>query len=900
MPSVDVVDLSRLQFAVTALYHFLFVPLTLGLSWILVIMESVYVMTGREIYRDMTKFWGKLFGINFAMGITTGITMEFQFGTNWAYFSHYVGDIFGAPLALEGLMAFFLESTFVGLFFFGWDRLGKIQHLVVTFLVALGSNLSALWILIANAWMQNPVGAEFNVDTMRMELASFADLLFNPVAGPKFVHTLAAGYVAASMFVLGISSYYLLRLRDPSFAVRSFAVAAGFGLASVLSVIVLGDESGYTTGEVQKVKLAAIEAEWETAKPPAAFTAFGFPDTAAEKTHFAIKIPYLTGLIATRSVDTPVAGHQEPEGSARSPHPQRHESLRGAAAAQIRRPLARGESRVRPSQGRPRLRPAAQEVHGERRGRDTRADSIRGQRHDSECRADLLVVSHHGRPRPLVPVRLRRGVPRARAAPARAQPLGDEARAVEHSAAVDRRRVGWIVAEYGRQPWTISEILPTICRCRRSRRADRVQPGRLHRVLHGAARRRALPHVQVHAARPVVARHRALPRRGGEVMIYVFDYATLKVIWWAVVGVLLVGFAILDGWDLGVGMLLPYVGRTDDERRVVLNAVGPTWEGNQVWFITAGGATFAAWPLVYATAFSGFYIALILVLFALFLRPVGFDYRSKVADPRWRSAWDWGIFVAGFVPALVFGVAFGNLLLGVPFHFDGDQRSFYTGSFIGLLNPFALVAGLVSVAMLTMHGGIYLQLRTEGAVQARAMRAARVAGIVFLAAVRRGGLLDRDGHRRLTRSSRCRRPIPAFAPTAKTVERLPAGWLANYSKYPWTIAAPLAAFGGTLLALIASALRRAGVAFIFSCVGVAGVVLTAGFALFPFIMPSSSMPASSLTVWDAVSSYRTLQVMLWAVVIFLPLIIVYTSWVYRVMRGKVTTEHVREADHSLY
>jgi cytochrome d ubiquinol oxidase subunit I len=268
-------------------------------------------MTGKEIYRDMTKFWGKLFGINFAMGVTTGITLEFQFGTNWAYYSHYVGDIFGAPLALEGLMAFFLESTFVGLFFFGWNRLSKVAHLGVTFLVALGSNLSALWILIANAWMQNPVGAEFNPDTMRMELTSFFDLVTNPVAGPKFVHTVAAGYVAASMFVLGISSYYLLRLRDPSFAVRSFAVAAGFGLASSLSVIVLGDESGYTTGEVQKVKLAAIEAEWETEAPPAAFTVFGFPDQDAEKTHFAIKIPWVMGLIATRSVDTPVTGIRE-------------------------------------------------------------------------------------------------------------------------------------------------------------------------------------------------------------------------------------------------------------------------------------------------------------------------------------------------------------------------------------------------------------------------------------------------------------------------------------------------------------------------------------------------------------------------------------------------------------
>jgi cytochrome d ubiquinol oxidase subunit I len=311
MPSAEVVELSRLQFAVTALYHFLFVPLTLGLSWILVIMESVYVMTGKQIYRDMTKFWGKLFGINFAMGVATGLTMEFQFGTNWAYYSHYVGDIFGAPLAIEGLMAFFLESTFVGLFFFGWQRLNKVQHLAVTFLVALGSNLSALWILIANAWMQNPVGAEFNYETMRMELTSFTELLFNPVAGVKFVHTVAAGYVTASMFVLGISSYYLLKKRDIGFALRSFAVAAGFGLASVLSVIVLGDESGYTTGEVQKVKLALMEAEWETQTPPASFAVFGIPNEEKERMDYAIHVPYVLGLIATRSVDQKVLGIKE-------------------------------------------------------------------------------------------------------------------------------------------------------------------------------------------------------------------------------------------------------------------------------------------------------------------------------------------------------------------------------------------------------------------------------------------------------------------------------------------------------------------------------------------------------------------------------------------------------------
>ena len=311
LPSAEVIDLSRLQFGATALYHFLFVPLTLGLSWILVIMESVYVMTGKEVYRDMTKFWGKLFGINFAMGVTTGITMEFQFGTNWAYYSHYVGDIFGAPLAIEGLMAFFLESTFVGLFFFGWDKLSKQKHLMVTFLVALGSNLSALWILIANGWMQNPVGAEFNFETMRMEMTSFAALLLNPVAQVKFVHTVAAGYTTASMFVLGISSWYLLKKRDVGFALRSIAVASGFGLASVLSVIVLGDESGYTTGEVQKVKLAAIEAEWHTEEAPAAFTLFGLPNQKDEHTDYALKVPYVMGIIATRSLDEQVTGLSE-------------------------------------------------------------------------------------------------------------------------------------------------------------------------------------------------------------------------------------------------------------------------------------------------------------------------------------------------------------------------------------------------------------------------------------------------------------------------------------------------------------------------------------------------------------------------------------------------------------
>jgi cytochrome d ubiquinol oxidase subunit I len=311
MITENLVDLSRLQFAITAFYHFLFVPLTLGMSFILAIMETVYVMTGKVIYKDMTRFWGKLFGINFALGVTTGLTMEFQFGTNWAYYSHYVGDIFGAPLAIEGLVAFFLESTFVGLFFFGWDRLSKVGHLTVTYLTAIGSNLSAVLILIANGWMQNPIGAEFNPVTMRMEMTSFSDLIFNPVAQDKFVHTISAGYVTGAVFVLGVSAWYLLKGKNIEFARRSFRIAASFGLAAVLSVIVLGDESGYTAAEVQQSKMAAMEAMWETEPAPAGLTLFGIPDPEKEVTKYEVKLPYALGLIGTRSTDKTIPGIKE-------------------------------------------------------------------------------------------------------------------------------------------------------------------------------------------------------------------------------------------------------------------------------------------------------------------------------------------------------------------------------------------------------------------------------------------------------------------------------------------------------------------------------------------------------------------------------------------------------------
>jgi cytochrome d ubiquinol oxidase subunit I len=308
MIEADVVTLSRLQFALTALYHFLFVPLTLGLVWILAIMEAVYVMTGREVWKRMVQFWGVLFGINFAMGVATGITMEFQFGMNWAYYAHYVGDVFGTPLAIEGLMAFFLEGTLVGLFFLGWDKLTRVKHLLVTWFLALATSLSALWILIANGWMQNPVGSAFNAQTMRMETTSFSEVFFNPVAQAKFVHTVSAGYVLGAMFVLSISAWYLLRGRNVDFAKRSMTVAASFGLAAALSVVVLGDESGYAVSENQKMKMAAIEAMWETEPAPASFTVFGIPDVEQRTTHFALHVPWVMGLIGTRSLDKQIPG----------------------------------------------------------------------------------------------------------------------------------------------------------------------------------------------------------------------------------------------------------------------------------------------------------------------------------------------------------------------------------------------------------------------------------------------------------------------------------------------------------------------------------------------------------------------------------------------------------------
>ncbi|MCX7108357.1 MAG: cytochrome d ubiquinol oxidase subunit II [Methylococcales bacterium] len=377
-----------------------------------------------------------------------------------------------------------------------------------------------------------------------------------------------------------------------------------------------------------------------------------------------------------------------------------------------------------------------------------------------------------------------------------------------------------------------------------------------------------------------------------------FDYETMRLIWWGLLGALLIGFAITGGFDLGVAILLPFLGKNDTERRVIINSVGATWEGNQVWFVTAGGALFAAWPVAYSVAFSGFYFALLLTLFALFLRPIGFDYRSKLPSQQWRSNWDIALFVGGLVPALIFGVAFGNLLKGVPFHFDNDMRIFYTGSFWALLNPFSLAAGVVSLSMIIMHGAVFLQIKTVGDINKRCKKTVTIFSALTLVVFALAGVwvANIDGYHISSEVL----PNAQSNPLAKIVNKQTGLWLANYYNCPVLLAIPCLAFVSGIATILLSKIERPGLAFISSSLTLAAVILTAGVSMFPFLIPSSSVMNSSLTIWDASSSLATLKIMFWVTLIFLPIVITYTTWVFRILRGKITLEHIHQNDHTAY
>lgn len=372
-----------------------------------------------------------------------------------------------------------------------------------------------------------------------------------------------------------------------------------------------------------------------------------------------------------------------------------------------------------------------------------------------------------------------------------------------------------------------------------------------------------------------------------------FDYENLRLIWWALMGVLLIGFALTDGFDLGVASLLPFVAKDDAERRMVINAVGPTWEGNQVWFITGGGAIFAAWPFVYAVSFSGFYLAMFVVLAALILRPVGFKYRSKRPDPAWRTRWDWALFIGGFVPALVFGVAVGNVLLGVPFRLDSDLRAFYEGSFLGLFSPFSLLCGLLSVAMLALHGATWLTFKVEhGPVHDRAGRFGLVAAVLSVVLFGLGAVMVAYGDIGFHLVSAVD-PLGQSNPLRSTSVQAAGAWLANYAAYPWMVLAPAFGFAGTVLAFVGITKAWEKAAFAGSALGAAGIIATVGLSMFPYILPSSIDPHSSLTVWNASSTHKTLGIMLFATAMLLPIVLAYTAWVFKVLRGRVTAEAVR-------
>ncbi|MDN5369416.1 MAG: cytochrome bd ubiquinol oxidase subunit [Shewanella sp.] len=385
-----------------------------------------------------------------------------------------------------------------------------------------------------------------------------------------------------------------------------------------------------------------------------------------------------------------------------------------------------------------------------------------------------------------------------------------------------------------------------------------------------------------------------------------FDYEILRFIWWALVGVLLIGFAVTDGFDMGVGALLPFIGKDDTERRVMINSVAPHWDGNQVWLITAAGALFASWPTVYAVSFSGFYVAMILVLAALWLRPVGFDYRSKIENPKWRKTWDWCLFIGGFVPPLVIGVAFGNLLQGVPFHFDEYLRPYYGTSdsnwilnLLYLLNPYGLLAGLISAAMFMNQGACWLQMKTEGELRNRVAGAAQILSLAVVVLFAVAGVwlaYGIDGY--VIKSA-----LDAHAasdPTNKQVAIEAGAWLVNYSKYPLTVIFPVLGLVSPLLVIVTSRMGRSGWAFLFSSLTIAGVIMTCGVSMFPFVMPSSLDPNVSLTMWDATASHLTLTVMTWVAIILVPTVLAYTLYTYYKMYGRIGRQHIESNSTSLY
>ncbi len=789
---MDVLTLSRLQFGLTTVYHFFFVPLTIGLAFYVAILQSIWVKTGKEEYKKLTRFWGNLFLINFAVGVVTGLVMEFQFGMNWAEYSRFVGDVFGAPLAIEGLTAFFLESTFLGLWIFGWERLNKNLHLATIWLAAIGSVLSAMWILVANSFMQQPVGYE--IVNGRAVMTDFWALTGNPQLMVQFPHTILSGLVTASFFILGISAYHLLRNKSVELFKKSFKLSLWIGVAVTFLIIVAGHLQTLHIFENQPMKMAAAEALWQT-EDPASFSLLSIPDQANGKDLFAIRVPVLTSFMIYLKPSGEVLGIN----NLQSTYEQQFgpgNYIPPVAVAYFAFRLMVGAGFL------------------------------------------MLGVTAYFF---LMTILLKKDLKKIKFLAL--LPLAIVLPYLANSS-------GWILTEMGRQPWVVFGLLQT---------AQAYSPS----VSTGEVLTSLITFIVIYSALIVVditllskvcesrtagSGQTDRDRRSGE------GKMTLNTLWFILIAVLYTGYFILEGFDFGVGILLPIIGRNDRERRVIINTIGPHWDGNEVWLVVAGGATFAAFPLWYTALFSGFYLPLLIILAALILRGVAFEFRSKSPNPVWRKTWDWVIFAGSLVPAFLWGVAFVNFLVGVPI----DSALYYTGGFWNLLIPAG--AGWRAGHPLWFHlPGRVVPVTQDRGRTGRSCPCRVSADLVpGLARVDRPELhvVLHQGIGQLPMDHRCTSAILGLV---------------------------LAAICGCLVAR-----KHSGAAFVLTLVTFLLTSLAFFSSLYPNLMISSLDAANNLTITNAASGTYTLRVMSIVAAIFLPVVLAYQAWTYWVFRKRLS------------
>lgn len=803
----DPVLLSRLQFAITIMFHYIFPPMTIGLGVVLVALEGLWLKTKNDLYHKQAKFWTRIFGIIFALGVASGIVMEFQFGTNWADYSRCVGDIFGSPLAAEGIFAFFLESGFLAILLFGWDKVGPKMHFLSSCMVALGAHFSAIWIIVANSWMQTPAGyklVEVN-GKIQAHITSFYDVVFNPSTVDRLTHALAGCWLAGATLVLSVSAWYILKKRFTGGSEKSFKVALVIGLIGVAGMGITGDSSAREVSVHQPAKFAAMEGVMESGAPQDLHLIGWMNPSTHEVT--GISIPYLLTLLTHHDLDTSITGMNDIPQDERPPILPVFYSfhlmiLIGCALAAL---FLAG-------------------LWGWKRG------WLFQKRWLLWC----FVFSV----------------------------LGPQI----------ANQAGWAVAELGRQPWIVYGILrtehavsPTLTA------AEALSSLGMFFVIYALLLALFLYQIthKIHKVRtrklakttaPGKANSRFLLLKTNlypslKIMLDNLTLADLQIIWFILVGVLFSGYAILDGFDLGTGALQLFI-KGDENRRLTLNAVGPVWDGNEVWLITGGGALFAAFPYVYASVFSGFYLAFMLLLLTLIFRAVSIEFRSKQPMKWWRRGWDTTFSISSLLAALLIGVAMGNVTKGIPL----DDHGNFTGTFLSLLNPYSILLGLTTVALFAMHGGIYLLMKTQGSLQEQIRKLLRPCVIIFTVLI-----------------------ILHGAATLLYVPHVAAA----LERSPWI-------YGIAALAVISIASiwifihrNRPGWAFVASCSTMGCMMALFGTAMFPNLLYSMPNPEHSLTLANGSSTRESLVVMTYIAILGVPLVLAYSAAIYWVFRGKV-------------